>query len=208
MPVRSAIVIDGGSYEIAPEADTRILAERRVPYFNRTWEHFCSHQHAPDSPDAVGPAAIVNAAGTIAYFANNLFAQYRECGQPLYRDFFRAALAALLPDGLPVETNLPTVARFNLLEQPDERRYVAHLLYAPISLRAQKLIWGSRKPLELIEELLPLHESQLTVQVPHTITGATLVPVGTPLEFTQTGDRVSFTVPEFTGHQMVALNYA
>jgi hypothetical protein len=204
VPVKTPIVIESGAYELKVE-NAQVLAERRVPYFNRTWEHFCSHQHAPDSPETASPAAIFG--NNIIYFAHNLFSQYRLMAQPLYRDFFRAALKLCFPDGLPVQTNLPSVARFNLLEQKNEKRYIAHLLYAPISFRAMKMTWGALQPLEIIEELLPLQNSQVTLKVKKTIKNVYLVPEGTELEFTQTGDDVSFTVTEFTGHQMVELRY-
>lgn len=205
VPVRSPIVIPGGAYDLAPTTG-RILVQRRVPYFNRTWEHFCSHQHTPDAPSPAGPAGVLG--DGIAYFAHDIFSQYRKIGQPLYRDFVLAALGHLFPEGLPVETNLPSVARFNLLAQPGAHRYVAHLLYAPITLRSMLPIWGQPKPCEIIEELLPLHDSRVALRLPQPITAATLEPQGTPLTFSQDGDRVTFAVPEFTGHQMVALQHS
>ena len=205
VPVRSAILIEKGAYEIKP-TNAQVLIGRRNPYFNRTWAHHCSHQHAPDAPEAATPAAVFG--NGIVYFAHNIFSQYRLRGQPLYRDFVRAALVQLFPEGLPVTTSLPSVARFNLLEQPAENRYVAHLLYAPISLRAHIPIWGTEKPTEIIEELLPLYDSQVTLRLPRPITQATLAPEGTPLPFTQEGNTVTFTVAKFTGHQMVVLGYA
>lgn len=205
VPVRSPIVIAGPAYEVKAAAGTEVLAERRSPYFNRTWRHFCSHQHAPDAPDSAGPAVIIG--NGIAWFGHDLFTQYRASGQPLLRDFFRAALRRLLPDGLPVETSLPTVARFNLLEQPADHRYVAHLLYAPISHRAGKVAGDRYLPIEVIEELLPLRDTQVHLRVPQRIRAVSLAPEGTSLPFKQRGDRVTFTVPEFTGHQMVALTY-
>jgi len=204
VPVKSPIVIEGGAYEIKTES-AQVLAERRVPYFNRTWEHFCSHQHAPDSPEMVGPAAIFG--NGIVYFAHNLFSQYRLMAQPLYRDFFCAALKLCFPAGLPVQTNLPTVARFNLLEQKQAKRFIAHLLYAPISFRAMKMTWGTPQPLEIIEELLPLQNIQVALKIKEAIKKVSLVPSCVELVFTQTGADVSFAVPEFTGHQMVELRY-
>jgi len=205
VPVRSPIVIAGGAYEISPAGKTGVLAERRIPYFNRTWEHFCSHQHAPDSPAKPNPAAIIS--DQIAYFAHNIFTQYRATGQPLYRDFILATLKQLFPEGLPVETNLPTVARFNLLEQQTEGRYVAHLLYAPITLRAQTGSGSQSKPMEIIEDLIPLHERSVTLRLKQKIRAVNLAPTGQCINFEQTGDRVTFNVAKFTCHQMVVLSY-
>jgi len=200
VPVRSAIVIHGGAYVIQP-TKAKVLAGRSESYFNRTWEHYCSHQHAPDSPKKVSPAAVISK--QIAYFAHGIFTNYRNSGQPLYRDFFAAALNHLLGGELPVETNLPTSARINVLEQPKEKRYVAHLLYAPTCLRGT---FGG-KPIEIIEDLIPLRDTQVRLRLPRKVKSARLVPDGGPLAFKTHADGIEFTVPEFTAHQMVELAY-
>jgi len=212
VPVRSPIVIHGGAYEVelpgaGEGAAVAVLASRRVPYFNRTWEHFCSHQHSPDAPEQPGmptsPAAI--AGERIAYFAHDLFSAYRRQGQPLYRDFFEAVLRHVLGGALPVETRgLPTSGRVNVLEQQGQGRYVAHLLYAPTSVRGT----FNKKPIEIIEDLVPLREVQVTLRLPRAPKSVRLVPEGRSLDFAATGGgTVSFTVPEFTAHQMVELAY-
>jgi hypothetical protein len=200
VPVKSAIVILGGAYEIKP-TKAKILAERRASYFNRTWEHYCSHQHAPDAPGKVSPAAVIGK--QIAYFAHNLFSAYRSYGQPLYRDFFAAALDRLLDGKLPVVTNLPTTARINVMEQRQERRYVAHVLYAPTSTRGK----FRDQPVEIIEDLVPLRDVRVSLRLPRKVKAVRLVPEGGELAFAAKDGAVAFNVPEFTAHQMVELAY-
>ncbi len=202
VPVRTPITVGGGAYELAA-TDGEILATRRNPYFNRTWEHYCSHQHAPDAPEDAGPAIVVG--HSVAYFAHDIFSEYRRGGQPLLRDFFRAALERLLGDSLPVETNLPTVARFNLLEQPGHNRFIAHLLYAPITHRADITQHGKSSPIEIIEDLIPLHDIEVSLRLDRRVTAVRLVPGDETLEFESHEGRTRFTVPSFTAHQMIAL---
>jgi len=198
--VKSAIVIAGGAYLMKPTR-AKVLAGRREAYFNRTWEHFSSHQHAPDLEKAATPSAIVGS--QIAYFAHNLFSAYRANGQPLYRDFFEAALRQLLGPSLPVETNLPTTGRIAVNEQAKERRYVVHLLYSPTSVR------GKFRDLniELIEDVIPLRQTTVALKLPRKVKRVQLVPDGESLGFNQEDGVVSFTVPEFASHQMVELAY-
>jgi hypothetical protein len=198
--VKSPIVILGGAFEIKPTT-ARVLAERRASYFNRTWEHYCSHQHAPDAPGRVSPAAVLGKG--IAYFAHNLFSSYRTYGQPLYRDFFAAALRHLLDGKLPVETSLPSTARINVLEQRAERRYVAHLLFAVTSNRGS----FRGQNVEIIEDLVPLRDTRVRLRLPRKVKSVRLVPDGVALPFTAQADGIEFTVPEFTAHQMVELGY-
>lgn len=206
VPVRSPIVIHGGAYEVKPASRTRILAGRRAACFNRTWEHFCSHQHAPDAPGEASPAALLK--DGIAWFAHDIFTRYRQYGQPLYRDFVAAAIDHLLGGRRPVTTTLPADGRFNLMEQPKEKRFVAHLLYAPKSVRGADATKGwENRSLEVIEDLIPLRDVRVSVNVPRKVKSARLVPSGEALAFTQADGAVSFTVPEFTAHAMIELGY-
>ena len=198
--VKSAIAIAGGAFEIKPTR-AAVLAERREAYFNRTWEHYTSHQHAPDKPGKATPAAVISQ--QIAYFAHDIFTRYRTHGQPLYRDFFEAALRRLLGNKLPVETNLPTTGRIGLLEQKHEKRYVAHLLYSPTSTRGKM----RDLPIELIEDVIPLYDTRVALRLPKKVKTVRLVPDGEALGFNQDDGVVSFTVPKFASHQMVELGY-
>ncbi|MBL8993329.1 MAG: beta-galactosidase trimerization domain-containing protein, partial [Spirochaetia bacterium] len=46
-----------------------VLAETKVPYFNRTWEHFSSHQHAPFRPEKNGDYDGILRDGNVIYFS-------------------------------------------------------------------------------------------------------------------------------------------
>ena len=207
VPVKSPIVIHGGAYALQPTSG-RVLVARRASYFNRTWEHFCSHQHAPDAPGDASPAAILGE--RIAYFAHDIFTRYREYGQPLYRDFIAAALDALTDHAPLVETNLPRDGRINVLEQRAAKRYVAHLLYAPKSLRGGKVpsSHGEQPGVEIIEDLIPLRDVSITLRLPRRARTARLVPEQIELALTTAADGAqTVLIPEFTAHAMVELAY-
>jgi len=198
--VQSAIVIPGGcsrssrpapacSPRAAPRISTALGALLLTP------------ARARRPPGRVSPAAVLGK--QIAYFAHNLFSAYRAYGQPLYRDFFAAALRHLLGGALPVETNLPSTGRINVLEQKTERRYVAHLLFAVTSNRGT----FRGQNVEIIEDLVPLRDTRVRLRLPRKVKTVRLVPDGGELPFTAHADGVEFTVPEFTAHQMVELGY-
>ncbi|MEZ0297624.1 MAG: alpha-amylase family protein [Candidatus Methylacidiphilales bacterium] len=196
VPVRSEIAIRGGAWD-AELTTGRILAGRADSYFNRTWEHFCSHQHAPDAGPSPYPAAVLG--DRVAWFANDIFTSYRQHGQPLYRDFILAAIRQLLNNALPVETTLPSTGRAALMEQPQESRYIFHLLFAIPSVRGTGI--------EILEDLIPIHDVRCTVRVPKQISNVRMVPNDVAVSFTQDGDAVSFTIPRLEGHQMVEMSY-
>ncbi|EIP99242.1 hypothetical protein OpiT1DRAFT_03754 [Opitutaceae bacterium TAV1] len=221
VPVRSPIVIHGGAVEAELLSGTQVLARRARPYFNRTWEHFCSHQHAPDVPEAnvesevqTGPGATLSATGNVAWFAHRIFTRYRLYGQPLYRDFVRAVLSRLLNGNLPVLTSLPSTGRVSLMEQRGQGRYVLHLLHAVPVLKGGTgtgAAGENARAVEVIEEVLPVQNVRCLLRLPQRVKSVRLVPDGDLLPFRQKEGKVfevSFTVPEVHGHQMVEIGWA
>jgi hypothetical protein len=204
-PVRGPFVIHEGAWNIQPDANYVVMAHRADSYFNREWDHFCSHQHAPDEKRSPYPALVSN--GQVAYFAHNLFTRYRQYGQPLYRDLVQDALTHLL--GAPsVEVGLPTAGRASLMRQEGEGRYILHLLYAvPVKRGANRSEWASPlQMVEVIEDLVPLHDITCAVHLPEPVTAVTLEPQGEPLSFTQEAGVVRFTLPYLHCHQMVTIS--
>jgi hypothetical protein len=201
--VRGPFVIHGGAWDIeAPGCE--VLAQRADVYFNRAWDHFCSHQHAPDAGISEFPAAV--AGDDFVYFANDIFTAYRQLGQPLYRDLVQDALARLLPAPT-VETNLPTAARVSLMQQPEQNRAVLHLLFAvPVKRGGEKGgMFDTAQEVEVIEDLYVMENIECRVRAPHAVSSVRLVPSGESLEHTLDGDSIRFTVPRLLCHQMVEL---
>ncbi len=202
LPIRAPIVIHGGAVLVKPTT-AEVLAHRAVPYFNRTWRHFNSHQHFPEA--AVDSHPGLTLSPSVAYFSHRIFTRYRLYGQPLYRDFVLAALRRLWGP-LPLETSLPTSGRVNLTHQPAERRFLLHLLHAAPSLRGSPHGEVARS-VEVIEDIIPLHQVSCTLRLPRRIKRARLVPQGIPLPIRQKKGRVTFEVPTVEGHQMIELSY-
>jgi hypothetical protein len=186
----------------------RSLGQIFDPYFNRTWEHFCSHQHTPNREEPSGFDAGVRHGG-ILYFAHPVFRHYRAYGAVAYREFVVRAIRAFLGDALSVGTNLPSTARIALTAQPAEQRRVLHLLYAPtisrggvINLSGGNTAGG--KAIEVIEDLPALHGIEVTLA--GTVRSARLVPRGTDLPVEQAGGRSILRLPAFSCHQMIELH--
>jgi len=204
--VRGPFVIHGGAWNVLGERGYEVLATRRDPYFNRAWNHFCSHQHTPDEKTSAYPAILCN--GQIAYFSHGIFGAYRFLGQPLYRDLVHDVLSLLFSDAA-VETTLPTAGRVALTIQAEHNRYVLHLLFAVPQKRGADRNTGfpGQLAVEIIEDLFPLSDIECTVRVPRKVTGVRLVPGGEELRFESGRGTVRFTVPKLLCHQMVELSF-
>ncbi len=81
------------SSKVSVEEGGEILCNSIEPYFNRTPEHFCSHQHAPSSGKIYGPA-IIKGENTV-YFAHKIFSQYHNYGSVWCKKLFINAIDTL-----------------------------------------------------------------------------------------------------------------
>jgi hypothetical protein len=181
------------------------------PYFNRSYKHFSSHQHAPNRPDPSGYAAGVMT-DRFLYFAHPVFSIYRAYGAVVYRQFITRALRRFLDGQETVQSNLPSTARLHLNRQDKENRHVLHLLYANTILRGStaRMEGGNirgTQAIEVVEELLPLRNITIEVRLPVSIRRVRLEPEGVDLPFETLPEGIRFEVEAFTCHQMISLEH-
>ncbi len=186
------------------------LGQIHDPYFNRTWRHFCSHQHAPARPEPSGYDCGVHK-GSILYVPAPIFRAYRALGVVAYKDFVLKCLRRLLGGALTVEAKLPSTARVTLTEQKEQDRYVLHLLAPTLVLRGGVMkeagsLTTAGRAIEVIEDLIPLHNVDLSLKLDAPVTRATLEPQGEEIPVRTENGRTVLTVPVVECHQMVALH--
>ncbi|NPV53719.1 MAG: beta-galactosidase [Firmicutes bacterium] len=179
--------------EVRPGAGTETLARVAHPYFNRTYEHFCSHMYSPVAKLTDIPAATRS--GNVIYIASPIFAAYRKHGNLVYKRIVENCLRLLLPSKM-VESNLPSTAEVMLHRQGD--RAVLHILNYIPQRRAESI--------DLLEDVIPLHDVKLEVRLWFEPRRVYTAPALTDLEFEaagNSGNSISVTVPVVEGHQMV-----
>ncbi len=182
--------------EVEAVPGSEVLAEVSVPYFNRTYRHFSSHKHTPSS-GTVGYPGVVRSDRTI-YFAHPIFTQYHANAPRWCKTLFLNALDLLLPDPLIRHTG-PSTTLATLNEQADQGRWVLHLLHYVPERRSQDI--------DIIEDVIPLHNLEVSVRLPKPVTSVSCVPQQQSLEFVESEGRVRFVVPVVAGHQMVELRF-
>ncbi len=183
--------------KVKPREGASVLASIREPFFSRTVTHYSSHNNTPNRLDvAEHPAVIRN--GNIIFIAHDIDRQYSREGARTHRDLFYNSLQLLRTQPM-VTTEMPSMGRLNLLHQPEQKRYVAHLLYAsPIQ----------RGSVRVVEDLVPLYDTHVTLDLPESITEAYLVPSGEVLSIGEVEDgRILVTVPKFECHTAIVLEY-
>jgi len=192
------VVMYGAAIKLKPMTNAYSLGEVYYSYFNRTVGHFCGHQHTPNRPEASGFSAGVITENTVV-FAHDVFRIYRKNGSTLLRQYITSVLDSLLGEDRILSSNLPSLARISLTQDRCANRYMVHLLYAPIVQRGENV--------QVIEELFPLNNIELSLQLPVTVKSVRLEPEGTAIPFVQTGTSVHMKLESFTCHRMIGLYF-
>lgn len=176
--------------------DATALSAIKEPYFDRTYAHYCSHQNTPNQlANAPHPAAWRH--GNIIYLAHPIDAMYYRNGARLHRQYFANALELLYQHRV-LTAPLPSAGRATLAHQPQHHRYVVHLLYAPPLQRGRCLV---------IEDMPPIFNTPVTLDVPETINRVYLAPSGEELAMTLENGAVKITLPKFRMHQAIVFEY-
>ncbi len=205
---RTPFVVYGTGRQITTSG-AEVLAEIVPPYFNRAYNHFCSHQHAPDNPEAaaLGPAVTLN--GRVGYIAFPIFSIYHDVGQPLYRHLVEALLRRLLPDPV-LATDLPSAGRATVARQEDRSRHIVHLLYGPPQVRGKAIPQGEgTRVMEMIEDIPAIGPVTASVRLPTPPRRAYEAISGQELEITETeAGRYAVTLDRLHIHAAVVFEHA
>lgn len=164
-----------------------------APYFNRTREHFCSHQHTPSSKQYYGGGITEGADGI--YIAWNIFEDYATKGELIAKQAVLFAMDRLLGCNKTLTTNLGSIGVATLRRQAGH--LVTHLLYATPTKRGENI--------EAIEELVTLHNVACSVACESAPQRVYLAPQMEEIPFTYSAGHVSVVVSELTCHQMVVI---
>ena len=185
-----------------------VLAGIYPSYFNRSYKHFCSHQHAPDNPDAEMLGAAVTEHHGAAYIAYPIFRLYRAMGQPLYKYVVRGLLDRLIPNPAMI-TDLPSSGRATLTRQVEHNRHILHLLYGPPQIRGKDVRGddGSTRVMEMIEDIPAIGPVNATVRLPAKPKRVFDAMTGEELAWNAGADgAVSITVPRLHIHSAVVFD--
>ena len=163
------------------------------PYYNRTADRFCSHQHFPNDRSFTYPAAVIK--GNVAYIGWEIFNAYAVYGDFHQKELISYAIDKLMNNDYAIETSgLPDRGVVSLTQQGD--RKIVHLLFAHTTIRG--------KNTEVIEDVVPIYNVNVKIKSDKP-SKVILVPENKEIEFTYADGKVSFTVPEVYIHQMISV---
>lgn len=177
--------------------DGESLAKTEKPYFNRSAEAFCSHKHTPTSGDVSGEAIIRK--GNIVYISYKIFEEYANVGSITTKEIVAHIIELLLEQEQSVKASLPSQGIVTMMESADKKRQILHLLYASPVKRG--------KNIEVIEDMIPLYNIEVSVKAFEEPQKVVLLPEGDTLDFKYEKNHVYFKVPKMECWQMIGLVY-
>jgi hypothetical protein len=191
IPEFNYMMYRGGHY-VEAQQGAQVLARIGLPYFNRTYAHYCSHGPTPFDRVSEYPAVVRD--GRVVYFAHPIFTIYAEQGARVYRQLVANALEMLRPRKA-LRASLPSTARVGLNRQPDKRRLVLHVLNYVAERRVQDI--------DIIEEAQPLKDVQLSVLTLGKPKAVYAAPDRIRLVHEYEDEYSTVTIPSVDGHAMV-----
>ena len=162
------------------------------PYFNRTYDRFCSHRQTPPAGVTDEPFIVRN--GDVIHISNPLFKDYAINGNMIYKDILSQCIHKLISKPT-VITNLPSTAELTLRRQGD--KYILHLLHYIPQRKCRAM--------DIIEEVIPIYNIEVKVKLDIMPQEVFTAPVLRALDFSFDSGYVCFNVPEVNGHQMVII---
>ena len=176
--------------------DAEILASIKEPYFSRTPASFSSHQNTPYKLQDSEHSAIFRKENII-YIAHNLDVMYFSSGARIHRDLFKEVLDIFHKNPL-VKVDLQSSGRINLLHQPEKSRYVLHLLYATPIQRGRA---------QVIEDLVPIHDTDVQINLKKNIKKVFTVPGYKKLKIKKRNEKTFVRIPKFKAHVALVIEY-
>lgn len=180
---------------VAAKAGAEVLATYGHPYFDRSAESFSSHKQTPMGRRTEEP--VIVRSGRVVYLANPFFRSYAQDGVGAYKSIVGELLRQLLPRPAVRTPRLPSTAQVTVLDQPDRKRRIVHLLYYPMTRRAPDI--------DIIEEPGVLADQEFSVRVESPPGRVTLVPQNTDLKFSYKDGYATVQLGRVSGHQAVCV---
>jgi len=178
---------------ICPLESTECLAAVVDPYFNRTYDHFCSHRQTP--PDKSQGESAVFRQGRAVTISQPLFSEYARYGNRLCKDMLAAVMAKIMPRPLVRADSLPNYVEITLRSQGSD--CIIHILNY---IQQRKC-----RDTDTIEEVVPLFDRKLAVRSETAPLSVTRVPQGEPVPFTYEDGYVWIAPDKIEGYEIISI---
>jgi hypothetical protein len=165
------------AYQVKALEGAQASGQLKRALFNRTWEHFTSHRHAPVG-ESLGTPLVVRSE-KVLYFAAPLFAAYRAWDYWAYRAIAVSALRDFLPRPL-LKPRAPGWVEMSLHNQPATAAHPARKILHVVAYHPRR----SLQTIPHVDQSFPTAGLGVGIRLDgFTPTRAYLAPDGQSLEF-------------------------
>jgi len=187
------------AHQVQPVAGAETLGELKLALFNRTWEHFTSHQHAPVGEGLGTPLAARK--GGLLYFAAPLFSAYRQHDYWVYRAAVQAALRHFMQPPL-IKPHGPGWTEFSLHSQPAGSGRPARRILHIVNYQARR----TAQPIPHVDQAWPVYGMSVAVRADGLAPNRVyLAPEESPLEFSLSDGYITIPLPPVGPHTVVVI---
>jgi hypothetical protein len=166
------------------------LARIVEPYFERTWDHFSSHNQTPGDKLSKYAAAVVS--GQAGYISYPIFSAFANHGNLACRWLVERVIERLLPDPL-LRVTAPSSTEATVAVQGN--RHIVHLLQYCPERRTQTL--------DIVEDIVPLYDVPVSLKLERKPSKVYSAPENEKIDFTWQDGRANIVVPKVNGHAMI-----
>jgi hypothetical protein len=187
----------GGS-KVTVLGTASVLAKITDPYFNRRWDHFCSHLQTPPNERTDNPEMLFNQRNFV-FFASKKFSCYNNFSAKVDRSMVDYGLQLLLDKGKMVKSNLPSTAEVTVRKSAIEE---TGIIMSVMHYIPQRRTAG----IDIVEDTIPLYNSEFAILVDKEITSVENLATNELIPFTFEEDRVCFSLPSIEGYSVILLH--
>ena len=185
-----------GGVRVRPGSEVERLGEVWKPYFNRDFTHFCSHSHTPAESPAGYPSVVKK--GSVIYFAHPIFRMHSKNAVRAYKQMVVNALHILAGERL-IITDAPTTASIWVNEQPDQSRYILHVLHYIPEFRCEDI--------PTVEDVIPLYGVKMRLTTERPVARVYMAPSEENVPYSADGEGIEFEIAKVNGHAMVVVEF-
>ena len=200
---QEAHIMYGTSY-IIEQTGGKVFGKKQNSYFNRNIRHFCSHQHAPNDKRKSLPSAVITK--NTAYISWNVFKDYGRMGSLHLKEMIKYAVDTLLCENKTIEIQLVDKAIVTLTKQAKCKRYINHIVFAHTTNRGKFLFEGIERPIEVIEDIVPLYEISVQIHLKEVVKNVYLAPQMNKIPFKNIKNGIEYIIPKVNCHQMIIID--
>lgn len=169
------------------------------PYFNRTREHFCSHNNTPYDRSKTDVGGFVTE--NVGYIAWEIFTEYAEIGSIHLKYAVIDVIERLLGNSKTASTSLPSQGIFSVMKQATDNgeRLINHIVYAIPKVRGRNI--------EIIEDIPVMLDTKVSIKVDKKPARIYLAPSMEELDFTYADGKVNYTVSRFECSTLAVIEF-